>query len=57
MIKYRLACSAGHEFEGWFQSGAAYDVSSRARAGLLPALRQPARGQGHYGAERFCRHA
>jgi hypothetical protein len=28
MIKYRLACSAGHEFEGWFQSGAAYDVQA-----------------------------
>jgi hypothetical protein len=25
MIKYRLACDGGHEFEGWFKSGAAYD--------------------------------
>lgn len=25
MIRYRLACEAGHEFEGWFKSGAAYD--------------------------------
>ena len=25
MIKYRLACQAGHEFEGWFRSGSAYD--------------------------------
>jgi hypothetical protein len=28
MIKYRLACSAGHEFEGWFQSSDAYDVQA-----------------------------
>lgn len=28
MIKYRLACSAGHEFEGWFQSSNAYDVQA-----------------------------
>jgi hypothetical protein len=25
MIRYQLACSLGHEFEGWFQSSAAYD--------------------------------
>jgi hypothetical protein len=25
MIKYRLACENGHEFEGWFKCGAAYD--------------------------------
>jgi len=25
MIKYRLACDGGHEFEGWFRCGAAYD--------------------------------
>jgi hypothetical protein len=25
MIKYRLACDGGHEFEGWFKSGIAYD--------------------------------
>jgi hypothetical protein len=24
MIKYRLACNEGHEFEGWFQNSAAY---------------------------------
>jgi hypothetical protein len=28
MIKYRLACNEGHEFEGWFQSGAAFDAQS-----------------------------
>jgi hypothetical protein len=26
VIAYNLACSEGHEFEGWFQSSAAYDV-------------------------------
>lgn len=26
MIKYALACSAGHEFEGWFGSSADYDA-------------------------------
>jgi hypothetical protein len=25
MIKYRLRCECGHEFETWFQSGCAYD--------------------------------
>jgi hypothetical protein len=25
MMKYRLVCSEGHEFEGWFRSSAAYD--------------------------------
>jgi hypothetical protein len=25
MIKYCLVCDEGHEFEAWFQSGAAYD--------------------------------
>jgi hypothetical protein len=28
MIKYRLACDGGHEFEGWFKSGAAYDTQA-----------------------------
>jgi hypothetical protein len=26
MIKFSLVCSGGHEFEGWFQSGAAYEA-------------------------------
>lgn len=26
MIRYRLVCRCGHEFETWFQSGAAYDI-------------------------------
>lgn len=25
MIKFRLACAAGHEFDSWFASGAAFD--------------------------------
>ena len=33
MIRYALACDAGHEFEGWFGSSADYD-DQRAR-GLL----------------------
>ena len=28
MIKYSLICEAGHEFEGWFQNSAAFDVQS-----------------------------
>jgi len=26
MIKYRLVCDDGHEWEGWFQNSAAYDA-------------------------------
>ena len=33
MIKYALACGAGHEFEGWFGSSADYD--DQAARGLL----------------------
>jgi hypothetical protein len=28
MIKYSLICEAGHEFKGWFQNSAAFDVQS-----------------------------
>jgi hypothetical protein len=28
MIKFSLVCGEGHEFEGWFMSGAAYDAQS-----------------------------
>jgi hypothetical protein len=28
MIKYSLICKMGHEFEGWFQNSAAFDVQS-----------------------------
>ncbi|HXV01578.1 MAG TPA: DUF1178 family protein [Caulobacteraceae bacterium] len=30
MIRYALACQAGHEFEGWFAASADYDVQSAA---------------------------
>jgi hypothetical protein len=33
MIRYRLHCEHGHEFEGWFASSSAYDV--QAERGLL----------------------
>lgn len=33
MIKYQLRCKKDHEFEGWFRSGADYDV--QAEDGLL----------------------
>jgi hypothetical protein len=33
MIRYRLRCGAGHEFEGWFQDSAGFD--KLARAGLV----------------------
>lgn len=31
MIKYRLRCSHGHEFETWFQSSAAYEKLAKRR--------------------------
>ena len=30
MIVYSLRCDQGHEFEGWFRDGAAYDKQSKA---------------------------
>jgi hypothetical protein len=33
MIKYQLICDQSHEFEGWFQASAAFDV--QAESGLL----------------------
>jgi hypothetical protein len=33
MIKYQLICDLTHEFEGWFQTGAAFDVQNE--AGLI----------------------
>jgi hypothetical protein len=33
VIRFTLACSAGHEFEGWFKSNAAFD-EQRAAGGL-----------------------
>jgi hypothetical protein len=31
MISYRLVCDAGHPFDSWFQSAAAFDALQRAR--------------------------
>ena len=36
MIKYKLACRAGHEFEGWFQSSGAYDQQAAGGQVLCP---------------------
>ena len=33
MIKYQLICDQNHQFEGWFQAGAAFDA--QAESGLL----------------------
>ena len=33
MIKYQLICNLTHEFEGWFQTGAAFDAQNE--AGLI----------------------
>jgi hypothetical protein len=32
MIKYRLICAKGHEFEAWFANGAAYDTLTQRKA-------------------------
>lgn len=32
MIKYRLRCARGHEFETWFASGEAYDTLAKRHA-------------------------
>jgi hypothetical protein len=36
MIKYRLGCTDGHEFESWFRSIADYDAQSRSGAVACP---------------------
>jgi hypothetical protein len=36
VIAYRLTCSHGHEFEGWFQDSAAYDSQQAANALSCP---------------------
>jgi len=36
MIKYSLVCRDGHEFEAWFQSGAAYEVQLALEQVLCP---------------------
>lgn len=55
MIRYRLVCSTGHEFEGWFRNSAAYDAQAAAgqlvcavcgRAEVEKALMAPSIAQG-----------
>lgn len=36
MIKYRLQCAKGHEFEAWFSSSAAYDAQARGQQVCCP---------------------
>jgi hypothetical protein len=39
MIKFALACAGGHEFESWFQNGAAFDKQDEAGLILCPVCR------------------
>jgi len=39
MIKFALVCASGHEFESWFQNGAAFDHQAEAGLVLCPACR------------------
>jgi hypothetical protein len=36
MIRYQLACTSGHDFEGWFQSSEAYDKQAAAHQVACP---------------------
>lgn len=36
MIKYRLHCAKGHEFEAWFASSAAYDAQAQGQQVCCP---------------------
>ena len=36
MIKYRLHCVKGHEFEAWFSSSAAYDAQAQSQQVCCP---------------------
>ncbi len=36
MIKYRLQCAKGHEFEAWFSSSAAYDAQAKGQQVCCP---------------------
>ena len=36
MIKYRLHCAKGHEFEAWFSSSAAYDAQAKGQQVCCP---------------------
>lgn len=37
MIKYRLNCACGHDFEAWFRSSSAYEAQERDRHVACPA--------------------
>ena len=37
MIKYSLICSAGHEFDGWFQNSSSFDVQSAQELIVCPS--------------------
>ena len=41
MIKYRLTCAAGHEFEAWFASSASYDAQIAERQVSCPECASP----------------
>ena len=59
MIKYQLICDLSHEFEGWFQTGDAFDAQNQSdlitcpvcgsadvrRALMTPNLASPKRRQ------------
>lgn len=36
MIRYRLACGRGHEFDGWFRDSATFEEQSRGKDILCP---------------------
>jgi hypothetical protein len=36
MIRYRLQCAAGHEFEGWFQNAGAFDRQAKRSLVICP---------------------
>jgi hypothetical protein len=42
MIRYALACEAGHEFEGWFGASGDYDAQRAAGALACPVCATPA---------------
>jgi len=65
MILYNLTCSRGHEFEGWFRDGAAYDHQAATgdlacpvcsdnavrKAVMAPSLVSKRESSGHVAAE------
>jgi hypothetical protein len=45
MIRYSLACAAGHAFEGWFRSGADFDAQAAGGHVTCPACGSPSVGR------------